>query len=143
MSKEKKEKSYIAESEKTIIGICKAHDDILKVVDAFRSFGFNYIHRESAKDDFWRGLSLIRKSIASNLQYHISRLFTFSAVGGEASKEYSLAMLEKAFSKDDKHVIIDYLDKRGAVPGSWKSATEECFRNEVNEKIKEVKKGKK
>jgi hypothetical protein len=141
----KKDFNVLKEAEKNVVKIARFWQDMLKICDALNIVGNNACREHVARDDFFKGLNILRNAMYRELVHSMSDCFVFSGVGGKEINDFSREQFEKLFHNDPKEckfVIMNFLEQFGQRPSSWYSDEEEKFRKQATEKINEFKKEK-
>lgn len=113
---------------------------MMRFVDAFRNIGFHMFDRSSdgLGKEFQEGLTKIRNAI--NGKYCQNMVNCFMWVGADDDiKDLALEKLEERFDEKNRYIVMDFLEKYGNLPHTWKTKDENDLREEVKEKIKEQK----
>jgi len=131
--------SYIKKAERNLVNICKSFNDVMKITDALSHFGGNYCQLPANRDMFYEGMHKIRMALLSEHYRAESALLTFVAVGGKEAQDYSKKEFEKYFNEEERRSVMQFLDKYGSIPSSWRVEEEKDFRKEAKKKINENK----
>lgn len=130
-------KSLLKQAEQNVVNRAKAFNDALAFVDALRNFGNRACREYVGRDDFFKGLELIRKAIRAEQSEAIRECFYLVGVGGKEAEEYSKQMFKRVFS--GKYQIMGFLDQWGHTPSSYKTVEREAFQAECDEAIAKIK----
>jgi hypothetical protein len=126
--------NLIKQAEQNVINIAKSFQDFYQIIEAMEFFGIQFCKEWIGKENFFKGISLIRKAINAEQNNAIANCFVLSGVGGEAAKQYSKEMFEKYFDSKSQYNVTHFLDKYGQLPG-WKLDDEKGLRKEAQELI--------
>jgi len=126
---------FIKQAEEMAIARAKEMSDMLEVLDALNMAGGRMFQIPEQIKDFSDGMQLIRKSFYAKYLNAISDCFLMVGVGGEKAAEYSREKFEELFS-GNRYTIMNFLDKYGNIPTSYKTKDEKEFRDEAKELLK-------
>jgi hypothetical protein len=124
--------SLLDEARTNVLKNAKFWDDIMALFDTLESLGNRACHDHIGKDDFFKGLSLMRSAAYHEQSIAIRNCFCLSGVANEEVQKYSLAKFKEAFGPKC-YSIMHFLDQYGRLPTSYKVAHEEQLRKEAME----------
>ena len=127
----------IKQSEENVVRIAREIADFNQILTAFQRFGSHYCHTAVAKDQFFEGLSMMQNAIYKEWIHAISNCFIFAGVGGEASAKYSRERFEKVFSEDERLNVMQFLDRYGNIPYSYKVDEDKQLRKDAKKRLQE------
>ena len=125
---------FVKEAEKNCVRIAKHMSDVLEVVKALENFG-NRAFNEFDREEYFDGISKIRRAVYSKFVRSISDCFLFIGVGGEDALEYSREEFKKHFGEEDRYSIMQFLEQYGHVLHSYPVADDEEFRKQAKERL--------
>ena len=126
-------KTMVEEAEQNLVNIAKHFEDTMCMLNALASFGNNYCNEYIGKAEFFKGLSKMRSGLYKELVHAQSNCFIFAGVGGKESLAYSKKLFEEQFDKDERYVVMNYLNEFGRSPNSWLSDEEAEFRKQAKD----------
>jgi hypothetical protein len=138
----KNNKSFLKQAEQNVVNDAKYCQDVLHIIDALRSFTYQYMDKQIDGERYKRatdGLNQFRDAIYDQLNNNLARCFMFSGVGGEEAAKYSQEKFKEHFNEENRYAVMHFLTKGGYHPHCWSGDTENKFRKEAQEKIKEMK----
>jgi hypothetical protein len=129
-------KSFLKQAEQNVINQAKAWADAMEFLNALQNFGNRACHDYIGKEKFFAGLTLMRQAMYQEQSEAIRNCFSLVGVGGEEAAKYSRDRFKEVFS--DKYQIMQFLDKWGHCPNSYKTADREAFEAECREVASEI-----
>lgn len=133
-------KDFIKEAEQNLVNQAVFFRDLLSIVEFLNRVGYMHFpkYENRDRDDYFKGLSMIRNALQSQYVNRQSNLLGFVAIGGKKAKEYSLNEFKNTYGEDveDRYMIMHLLDKYGSLPDRWLSDDEKEFRQQIADKLK-------
>jgi len=128
--------NFIKKAEKNVVNTAKELSDSIEIFKALSGMG-NMIKNEEGKNKYFDGLSKMRTAIYEQYIEAISNCFIFAGVGGKEAQKFSRELFKKRFNPNDRIVVMNFLEKWGHVPRSWKIVDEKILRDEAMQLIEE------
>lgn len=118
-------KSFLKQAEQNVINQAKAWGEAMEFIDALSNFGNRACHEYIGKGKFFEGLSMMRQAMYAEQSEAMRNCFNLVGVGGEEAATFSREKFKEIFS--GKYCVMQFLDKWGHVPGSFKTEDKEAF----------------
>jgi len=128
--------NLIKKAEKNVVNIAKELSDSIEIFKSLSGMG-NMIKNEERRNKYFNGLSKMRMAIYEQYIEAISDCFIFAGVGGEEAQKFSRELFEKRFNPDNRISVMNFLEKWGHTPRSWKVNDEKTLRDEAMQLVEE------
>lgn len=126
----------LREAEKAVVNRAVQLRDIMKVLDAFASFGNRYFRDYSPeRENFHKGLQAMRRATQVEFGDACCNLVAFIGTGGEEAKKFSQDEFKRYFDEKHRYTVMHFLKDNGAMPSSWMSDDEQALRQEAKDVI--------
>ena len=128
----------IKQAEANLVNVCKSFQDAITFTEALANFGLRFCHEHVATKEFLEGICKIQSALFTEQNYAIAQCFHFVGVGGEEAKKYSRELFEEVFCGEKRYSIMQFLDKYGQIPSSYKSKDREEFAKQAKQRFEET-----
>lgn len=126
----------IKEATQHVLNRAKFFTDMMDVMDSMQHSVNNYANEYVGAPDIREGFAKVRAGLYKELQKQLADAFIFSGVGGDEAEKYSREQARRVFGGN--YAVMQFLSKSGQLPRSWACATEEAFRKELEEALKDA-----